>query len=858
MITDLTEDLRSRREFIKALGCGAVAWYLLPPRLLGETGDLSGDASTEFGSNSHYPSSRLPLTATPYVALPLGSIRPRGWLLKQLELQRDGLTGHAEEMPEWFPALQASAWTGGTGEDFEKGPYYLKGLVALAYGLDDDGLKKKAQVWIDAIIASQQADGSFGPTAHVDWWPRMVVTYVLRDYFEATNDPRVLPFLSKYYGFMAQNLPQRPLEKWGKARAADEIDTVLWLYNRTGDVALISVAQLLQGQVYDWPKAFRENKFFGGDKMLNHNVNTCQAVKAAAVWHLLAGQPTSAAAFSETNDHLMHEHGLVLGISSGTEELSGKSPSQAVETCSIVEQMLSDETNLRVLGDPQWGDHLERVAFNALPAALSDTIQQHVYYTRPNHPSATSTTSGFSEDSKDRFTPGPRSGFPCCCYNFHMGWPKYVQNGWAATHDNGLAVLAYGPSEVTAKVGSGTTVTITQETDYPFNDTIRLKVRMPAAVRFPLELRLPQWCASPQISVAGRAAQGLKPGSFYRIDREWINGDEIVLQFPMEVRTTTGLFQTVSIERGPLIYSLQIDAEKRILKADPAGTGFDQFELTPRTPWNYALAIDPENPSVSTGVVQTTMPDNPFVARTTPVQLTAKARRLPQWTFARNGTEADEPPDGPVTSNEPEETIRLLPFGTQFLRITQFPYLGTPPVPPDFFQEDFTGDDFGDRWNVYRPGWYREKGTLCCQTKRPSKIAAVGVQFANFVLETQAAVPAQGYAGVLFRATKLGFGPEELNGYYAALDVQKQIVLIGKSNGTWQEMKRAPFSLVADKMYPIRVVANGSRLSVYVQDFGSPVIEIDDGDHTTGTIGFRQDLAAYTKPRFGPVSVRAT
>ena len=845
----------SRREFLKGLGYGAAAWYLLPSSLFGQSPESTDASSGAFGSNAWYPSSRSPVAATPYVALPLGAVRARGWLLKQLELQRDGLTGRADELTDWLPALNDSAWVGGKGDDREGGPYYAKGLVALAYALDDDGLKKKAQVWIDGYIASQRDDGFFGPEKSEEWWPRMLATYTMRDYYEATGDARVLPFLTKYYGYMAAKLPQQPLVKWGKARAADEIDTVLWLYNRTGDSSLISLAQLLRSQAFDWPAVFRKNTFFA-EEQLNHNVNVCQAIKAPAAWHLLSAQSDVPETFSEIGHHLDHDHGLILGITSGTEHLAGKSPSQAVETCSTVEQMLSNETNLRVFGDPQWGDNLERIAFNALPAALSDTIHEHVYYTRPNHPSALNTTSGMAQDSDDRFVPSPQSGFPCCCYNLHMGWPKYVQNCWAATHDNGLAVFAYGPSEVTAKVGSGTLVTITQETDYPFNDTIRFKLSTPAAVQFPLELRLPQWCASPQVTVAGQAAQGLQPGKFFRIDRQWQNGDEIVVHFPMEIRATTGYLETLALERGPLIYSLQIDAKKNVLKSGPAG--FDRYELTPASPWNYALALDPKNPAASVEFQQTAMPENPFVAQTTPVRLTAKARRLPEWTFARNGTEADEPPYGPVTSTEPEESIRLVPFGAQFLRITQFPYLGTPPVPVTSFQDDFSGDNFSDRWGQYGPGWYREKGNLCCHTKKSSKVAVLGARFTDFVYDAHVSVPAKGDAGVLFRISKIGFGEFEFNGYYVGLDVGKQKVLLGKSNGAWTELKSATFPLEAEKMVPLRVVGSGPKISVYVRDTAAPILEVEDDEHAAGTIGLRQAVEKSMIPKFSQVSVKAT
>ena len=134
---------------------------------------------------------RAPLQPGAFLLLPLGSVKPRGWLRGQLEIQANGLGGHLDEF--WPDVGPDSAWLGGSGEGWERGPYFLDGLVPLAYLLDDQRLIAKVKPWIEWTLTHQRADGAIGPPKNTDWWPNMIMLKVLTQYQEATADPRVVP-----------------------------------------------------------------------------------------------------------------------------------------------------------------------------------------------------------------------------------------------------------------------------------------------------------------------------------------------------------------------------------------------------------------------------------------------------------------------------------------------------------------------------------------------------------------------------------------------------------------------------------------------------------------------------------------
>ncbi|MGN6505869.1 MAG: beta-L-arabinofuranosidase domain-containing protein, partial [Tepidisphaeraceae bacterium] len=543
------------------------------------------------------PKNRAPLLPTVFTHLPLGAVRPAGWLKRQLELQKQGLTGAAETL---YDALTpASAWLGGNGEAWEKGPYYVRGLIALAYTLDDAELKQRAQKWIDWVLQSQRPDGSFGPSSNDDWWPRMIVLCYLRDYAEATGDGRVVPFFSNYFRYQAKTLPSRPLRDWGRSRAGDNIDVVLWTFNRTGDQSLLRLAKMLAEQAYPWSSIYTDNRFygFGDDFQPHHIVNVSQALKFPPVIWQLTHDPKDRDAFNAGIANLTRQYGRIDGEFSGTEMLSNLSSTAGVELCADVERIISNGIAIDILGDPALGDQLEKVAYNSLPAHTSPRMQQITYYQLLNQATCTPGGHGFTQDYSNGNMPGPYSGFPCCCYNWHAAWPKFIQAMWATTNDDGLALIAYGPSTVDATVGGSVPIHIGESTDYPFGDSVALKIDPAKPVAFPLMVRIPGWCEQPSVRVNGQRLSGVKPGTFLRIERHWAKGDQVDLHFPMTVRTSRWVNHSVGFERGPLAFALAIEEKWKRTK-DHLGD-FDEFEVLPESPWNYAVQLPGDGSDVA-------------------------------------------------------------------------------------------------------------------------------------------------------------------------------------------------------------------------------------------------------------------
>lgn len=208
-------------------------------------------------------------------------------------------------------------------------------------------------------------------------------------------------------------------------------------------------------------------------------------------------------------------------------------------------------------------------------------------------------------------------------------------------------------------------------------------------VYFPFYLRVPGWCENATIAINCRELDPrANGGSYILIDRKWSDGDEVVLNLPMDIglRTWQVNQNSVSVDYGPLTFSLKIEEDYNQLNStqtaiwdskwqdDANPEKWPSFEIMPTSDWNYGLIVDKNDLSSSFSVRKKEWPEDnyPFSVANAPIEIQAHGKRIPSWQIDQYGL-VDVLPRYPAETNQPAEDITLVPMGCARLRISAFP-----------------------------------------------------------------------------------------------------------------------------------------------------------------------------------------
>lgn len=601
---------------------------------------------------------------------PINELHPTGWLYRQLRIQAQGLSGNLDNM---WPDVQRSGWIGGDREGWERVPCWLDGFIPLSWLLDDEGMKARAKYYMDTILDRQCADGWICPCTEearkdYDVWAYILFSKVLAMYCDFTGDERAFRGLCRALRCLYEQMENGTvkLKDWGKFRWFEALVAISYVYERTGEEYLLSLARLLREQGADYSTLTdRWVRPLNIWTLETHIVNLCMMLKYSTLVKRLLGE--DAVDEGDSPDYLWgileKYNGTAVGTFTGDECLAGIGNTHGFELCSIAELMYSCETLYTATGDAAWADRVEKAVFNALPAAISDDMWTHQYDQLVNQIAAVNYPNKpiFRTNNGESGLFGLEPGYGCCTANFNQAWPKFAMNAYQ--HDDGAIVCVHlVPCKLTTSMG----LTLETVSDYPFRHTASIRVSSESPVRVPLKIRVPAWAKSACAVVDGQKA--VRAGDYLVIDRTWEGESTVEITLndqPHLVKRPNGVYVAAY---GPLVFALPIEAEYHMKEYTRDGVErkfpYCDYELTPKSEWRYGFA------GKSFEVVYGEGNEYPFSAAAPRIALKASMAPV-DWDFADGYDNVSaEKANSTVATGEAREML-LVPYGAAKLRVTE-------------------------------------------------------------------------------------------------------------------------------------------------------------------------------------------
>ncbi len=601
-------------------------------------------------------------------------MKAEGWMKEVLTTQRNGLTGHIQvagapfDKEGWGDAAQKKMdrW-----EDFEQTGYWADGALRCGYFIDDPELTRRVKEWVDFQIDHPKEDGFIGPELH-NLWPHVVFFRVIMAEYSRNPSPRIIKALSNHYKNAArsQTLIKTGGPEWDfNERTMLHIEMLCWLYQQTNDAFFIEKAEDTYKAFCSRKSPFTMQAFLSDEVPIVHSVSSFETLKIPVILYINTGKKEYLDAAIHGIQKVYKYHGLADGIPSGNEAHDGNMPNEVHETCCVSDAQWALGYFLQATGDVQWADLMEKICFNAAFSVIWKDFKSLQYYSSPNQVIARNNSSFcMYVGGQDRMAYRVAHGPACCNGNMNRMIPLFCSRQWMKKGDNGIVAAMYAPSSFTTKLkGSKNEITIQEETNYPFEETIRFRMKMKRSTSFSFWLRIPQWCKGASITVNGQAADIVcKAGTFVEVQRKFSDGDIIELKLPMKAHSVSMPYDGVAFERGPLVFSLNVKAQEEITETrEHDGIKFQSRILTPLSEWNYA-PVDAENIEV----VNSNDYSNLWNPETTPVRLKVKAVTVTNWQLYRDNFTPYMPS---VIRKGEEKVIELVPVGTTVLRMTVFP-----------------------------------------------------------------------------------------------------------------------------------------------------------------------------------------
>ncbi len=634
--------------------------------------------------------------------LPIGAIRPEGWLLKELLL----VNGLQKRLGTVSGLLENGVWAGG-----EILPKYVRGVILLAGVLEDRALTEKAESFVETMFATGKEGGDFGPSEKFFPASKIEALKALHSYYELTGDEKVFAFLRKYFKNQFNTFSVTPYFFNARARLLEEIPAIEAVFKETDAEWLHDLGEKLRETGNDWFKYAASFKYKRpANRYLSHaalkklkkhilgyvsidgqapqrvltvdkanaewkksvhqkavetnGVNVAKAIKYPCTWGKFIGDSDLKYHSLKLINALEKYHGNSTGMFGADFQLAGSSPLRGMDVESAVETLESLVEVLGETGNNHVADLVERIAFNVIPAVFDGVgaVQELVM---ANQVEASYDTRNNFRDSEfgNAYVAGHLSKG---AVSLLSAYPTFLRS-LCFTKDNELNFKCYAPCVIDTVVG-GNRIKIKEETGYPFRNTIVFKVESAEGdPEVKINFRVPSGTSMQLVSGGQVVASSttdisvkciLKTGSTFMLK----------LDIPLLVRENKD--KTLTLMKGNLVMASKLAEEMK-----PSERG-GVVDVTFLKKWTFAPVV---NKRAVGGIrrvfdveetVVNNFDENPFSHNNPPFELRIRSKNVTNWTYNMDGLAGQ--PKKPEFSEESMTRV-YVPFGCTSIRICQFP-----------------------------------------------------------------------------------------------------------------------------------------------------------------------------------------
>lgn len=480
-----------------------------------------------------------------------------------------------------------------------------KALEGMAYSLinnPDPELEKKADEWIDKFAAAQQPDGyinTFYTLTGLDKrWTNMdkhemyCAGHMIEAgvaYYQATGKRKLLDVCIRMTDhMMSQFGPGK--RHWVPGHEEIELALVK-LYQTTQEQKYLDFAYwLLEERGHGHGTMGDEGKW---DPVYYQDIVPVRQLTdisghAVRCMYLYCGMADVAALKNDTGyiaamdrlwDDVVHRNMYITGgIGSSrdnegfTEDYDLPNLDAYCETCASVGMVLWNQRMNQLTGDSKYIDVLERSLYNGALAGIS-LGGDRFFYVNPL-------------ESKGDHHRQEWYGCACCPSQLSRFLPS-IGNYIYASSDDALWVNLYIGNTGQIRIGE-TDILLTQETDYPWDGSVKLTISTSQPLEKEIRLRIPNWCKTYDLSINGKRIN-VSEEKGYAVIKDWKSQDVIALDMDMPVEIVAAdphvkeNFGKRAIQRGPLVYCME-EIDNPVY--------FDQIQLSPSTTFQTAFASD--------------------------------------------------------------------------------------------------------------------------------------------------------------------------------------------------------------------------------------------------------------------------